>query len=90
MRCTGGNVDLDATTSVSGASYGMSAVTNAAATSFVKAEGDFNTGSTITITVAASGQVDFSYEQNDKVASGTMTVFNNGGTCSAMGVAEFS
>ncbi len=90
MRCTGGDVDIDATTSVSSASYGMSAVANAVATSFVKAEGTFNTGNTITSTIAAPSQLSFSYEQNGLVASGTLTVFDDAGICAAFGVAEYS
>jgi hypothetical protein len=58
MRCTGGDADIDATTSVSSAPCGMSAVANGVATSFVKAEGSFNTGATI----AAPSQLSFSYE----------------------------
>jgi len=90
MRCTGGDVDIDATTSVADAALGMSDVTNAAATSFTKAEGNFNPGSTITITSTAPGQVDLSYDQNGEVASGTLTVFDDSGTCAAFGVIESS
>jgi hypothetical protein len=90
MRCTSGDVDLDATTSTSNASYGMSDVTNAGATGFVKAEGNFNTGQTLTSTITAPAQVDFSYEQGNHVSSGTLTVFNNSGTCTAFGIVESS
>jgi predicted phage tail protein len=90
MRCTGGDADIDATTSVSSASCGMSAVANGVATSFVKAEGSFNTGATITSTIAAPSHLSFSYEGGGKVASGTLTVYDNAGTCSAFGVAEYS
>ena len=90
MRCTGGDVDIDATTSTSGASLGMSDVTNAGATGFIKAEGTFNTGSTLTTTSTAPAQVDLSYEQNGEVASGTLTVFDSSGTCAAFGVIESS
>ena len=90
MRCVSGNVDIDATTAVSGASFGLSAVTNAAATSFVKAEGNFNTGTPITATIANPSQVSFSYEQNGEVASGNLTVFDDVGICAAFGVAQYS
>ena len=90
MRCTGGDVDIDATTSTSRASLGMSDVTNAGATGFVKAEGTFNTGSTLTTTSTAPAQVDLSYAQNGEVASGTLTVFDSSGTCAAFGVVESS
>jgi hypothetical protein len=89
MRCTGGDVDIDATTADTDASYGMGAVANATATSFVKAEGDFTTGSTITSTIAAPSQVSFSYEEAGAVASGTFSVFDDAGTCAAFGVAEY-
>ena len=90
MRCTGGNVDIDATTSTSSASLGMSDVTNAGATGFVKAEGTFNTGNTLTTTSTAPAQIDLSYEQNGEVSSGTLTVFDDAGTCAAFGVIESS
>jgi hypothetical protein len=90
MRCTGGDVDIDATTSVSSASYGMSAVANAVATGFVKEEGNFNTGTTVTTTNAAPSQLSFSYEQNGEIASGTLTVFDDSGICAAFGIAEYS
>jgi len=90
MRCVSGSVDIDATTAVSGASFGLSAVTNAAATSFVKAEGNFNTGTPITAAIANPSQVSFSYEQNGKVSSGNLTVFDDGGICAAFGVAQYS
>jgi hypothetical protein len=55
-----------------------------------EAEGSFNTGATITSTIAAPSQLSFSYEGGGKVASGTLTVYDNAGTCSAFGVAEYS
>jgi hypothetical protein len=86
----GGNVDLDAPTSVGSASYGMSAVAKGTATSFVKTDGNFNTGATITSTIAAPSQLSFSYQGGGKGASGTLTAYDNGGTCSGLGVAEYS
>jgi hypothetical protein len=37
-----------------------------------------------------ASQLSFSYEGGGKVASGTLTVYDNAGTCSAFGVAEYS
>ena len=68
----------------------MSDVTNAGATRFIKAEGTFNTGQTLTSTITAPAQVDLSYASNGKVASGTLTAFDNSGTCAAFGVVESS
>jgi hypothetical protein len=68
----------------------MSDVTNAGATGFIKADGTFNTGQTLTSTSTAPAQVDLSYEQNGEVASGTLTVFDGSGTCAAFGVIESS
>jgi hypothetical protein len=68
----------------------MSVVAYAAVTSFVSSEGTFHTVATITSTVTAPSEVDFSYQQHGEVASGTLTVYDNGGTCSAFGTAEFS
>jgi hypothetical protein len=90
MRCTGGNVDIDATTSVSGASYGISGIANGASPALRTAEGDFNSGSEITTAYAGPSQLSFSYQAGGNVASGTITVFDDGGTCSAFGVAEYS
>ena len=90
MRCTGGDVDIDATTSVSGASYGISGIANGASPALRTAEGNFDSGSPATTVYAGPSQLSFSYAAGGNVASGNVTVFDNGGTCSAFGVAEYS
>ena len=76
---------------MSGASFGIGAVANGTATSFEKAEGNFTIGTAITSASSAPAQLSFSYRQPDgTVAAGTLTVFDNSGTCSAFGVAEAS
>jgi hypothetical protein len=90
MRCTGGNVDIDANTATSGASYGISAVANGSATTFLRSQGSFESGTAITLALAGPSQINFSYQQGSNVAAGNFTVFDSSGTCSAFGIAEYS
>jgi hypothetical protein len=91
IRCTGGGVDIDATSATNSASYGISGVANNNATNFVVKEGDFMIGQTVTDTLGNPAQATFSYAPSSTaVVSGTLTVFNNAGTCSVFGNAAQS
>ena len=90
MRCSGGDVDLDASTAYSSASIGISAIAGGGSPTFTRAEGNFNTGTPVTATITAPSQVSFAYEHSGLVASGTLTVFDDGGLCAAFGTAQSS
>jgi hypothetical protein len=92
MRCTGGYTYIDANTSVNNASYGMSVVSNGSPTIFAKAEGNFTSAAAVTTGANSPAQLSFSYEQpgGARVAAGTLTAFDNGGTCSVFGAAQSS
>jgi hypothetical protein len=66
-------------------------VANNNATNFVVKEGDFMIGQTVTDTLGNPAQATFSYApSSNEVVSGTLTVFNNAGTCSVFGNAAQS
>jgi hypothetical protein len=96
LRCNGSKVDIDATSSTSGAGYGMSGVANNNATNFVSTS---NLSSTpVTDQDANPAQLTFAYKLSfgtiltgitTDVVSGTLTVLP-GTTCAAFGNAESS
>lgn len=89
MNCSGGHVNVEATSATAGASYNMSGVANANATNDVDAEGTLST-TPLNDQTANPAQLTFSYEGASSVVSGTIGVYDDAGTCSAFGNAEDS
>jgi hypothetical protein len=86
LRCTGGQVNIDARTATNDAGYAMSAVANANATNLTGKEGDFMIGQTVTDTTAAPAAETFAYQPSStEVVSGTLISYDNAGTCSVYG-----
>jgi hypothetical protein len=66
-------------------------VANANATNLTGKEGDFMTGETVTDTTAAPAQITFAYRPSStEVVSGTMSTYDDAGTCSVFGNVEES